>query len=51
MAQAQVEAVITMMQATSDQKLTILDTPDGQQYVIQIPPVAPKAGRRYARPV
>jgi hypothetical protein len=41
---AQVEAVITMMQATADQNLTIVDAPGGKQYVIQIPPVTPKAG-------
>ena len=44
MAQAQIETAITMMQATSDQKLTILDAPGGRQYVIQMPPVAPKTG-------
>lgn len=42
--QAQVEAAITMMQATSDQNLTVVDAPGGKQYVIQIPPVTPKAG-------
>jgi hypothetical protein len=44
LAQAQVEAVISMMQATSDQKLTVLDAPDGKKYVIQIPPVTPRVG-------
>jgi hypothetical protein len=44
MAQAHVEAVITMMQATSDPKLSIVDTPEGQEYIIQIPQVAPKSG-------
>lgn len=44
MAQAQVEAVITMMQATSDQKLTLVDTPHGTDYVIQLPPVTPANG-------
>jgi hypothetical protein len=43
-AQAQLEAVITMMQASSDPKLTVLDRSDGRWYVIQIPPVTPKAG-------
>ena len=43
LAQAQVETVIGMMQATSDQKLTTIDTPHGKQYVIQIPPVTPAA--------
>ena len=44
--QAQAEAVIAMMQATSDQNLTIVDAPGGKQYVIQIPPVTPKAGTK-----
>lgn len=43
LAQAQVETVIAMMQATSDQKLTTIDGPGGKQYVIQIPPVTPAA--------
>ena len=33
-----------MMQATSDQNLTVVDAPGGKQYVIQMPPVTPKAG-------
>jgi hypothetical protein len=41
MAQAQIEAVIGMMQATADQKLTVLETPQGRQYVIEMPPAAP----------
>ena len=44
LAQAQVEAVITMMQATSDQMLTVVDGPEGKKYVIQIPQVTSKAG-------
>jgi hypothetical protein len=45
LAQAQVEAVITMMQATSDQMLTVVDAPNGKKtYVIQIPQVTSKAG-------
>jgi hypothetical protein len=41
MVQAQMEAVIAMMQATADQKLTVVDTVDGRQYVIEIPAVVP----------
>jgi hypothetical protein len=41
MAQAQMEAVIAMMQATADQKLTVVDTAEGRQYVIEIPAVIP----------
>jgi hypothetical protein len=44
LAQAQVEAVITMMQATSDQMLTVVDGPNGKKYVIQIPQVTSKVG-------
>jgi hypothetical protein len=44
MVQAQIETVITMMQATADQKLTILESPAGRQYVIEMPPVTPKEG-------
>jgi hypothetical protein len=44
MIQAQIEAVITMMQATADQKLTILDSAAGRQYVIEMPPVTPTQG-------
>jgi hypothetical protein len=44
LAQAQVETVIGMMQATSDQKLTTIDAPGGRQYVIQIPTVTPAGG-------
>lgn len=42
LAQAQLEAVIAMMQTTADQKLTVVD--GGRQYVIQIPPVTPHDG-------
>ena len=39
--QAFVETSITMMQATSDQKLTVVEGPAGKQYVIEIPAVRP----------
>jgi len=42
MVQAQMEAVIGMMLATADQKLTVVDTAEGSRYVIEIPPVVPK---------
>jgi hypothetical protein len=41
LAQAQVEMVIGIMQATADSKLTTIDTPGGTQYVIQMPAVTP----------
>jgi len=41
MAEALVETVITMMQATSGQTLTVVDGPTGQQYVVETPPVTP----------
>ena len=44
MMQAQIEAVIAMMQATADQKLIVLDSAAGRQYLIEIPPVTPKEG-------
>lgn len=44
LAQAQVETVIGLMQATSDQKLTTIDGPGGKQHIIQIPTVTPPAG-------
>ena len=44
MAEAQLQAVITMMQATSDQKLSIVHAADGLQYVVEIPPVIPSGG-------
>jgi hypothetical protein len=42
MGQALVETAITMMQANSDQSLTIEDTPAGRQYVVETPAVAPR---------
>jgi hypothetical protein len=42
--EAQIEAVIGMMQATSDPKLSVVDAPDGRQYVIQIPQLTPARG-------
>lgn len=39
MATALAETVITMMQATSDQKLTVVEGPEGRRYVIEIPPL------------
>ena len=44
MAQAQIEAAVTMMQATSDQKLTIVDSPNGKQYIVEVPPMTLKSG-------
>lgn len=41
MVQAQMEAVIGMMQATADQKLSIVQAPEGPQYVVEIPPLIP----------
>jgi hypothetical protein len=41
MAQALVETSIGIMQAKSDQQLTVEDGPDGRRYVIEIPPVTP----------
>jgi hypothetical protein len=41
MIQAVIETSITMMQATSDQTLTVLDTSAGRQYIIEMPPVTP----------
>jgi len=41
MAQALVETAITMMQATSDQKLTVVEGASGRRYVVEIPPVTP----------
>src|SRR5688572_1346287 len=43
MVQALAETAITMMQATSDQNLTVLETSGGRQYIIETPPVAPAA--------
>jgi hypothetical protein len=41
MAQALVETSISMMQAKSDQQLTVEDGPEGRRYVIDVPPVTP----------
>ena len=48
LAQAQVETVISMMQATSDQMLTTVEAPGGTQYVIQIPTLTPANGASVA---
>jgi hypothetical protein len=40
MAQALVESIIRMMQATSDPTLTTQDTPSGRQYIVETPTVA-----------
>jgi hypothetical protein len=42
MAQALVETSIGIMQAKSDQQLTIEDGPDGRRYIVEIPPVTPQ---------
>jgi hypothetical protein len=41
MAQALVETTIGIMQAKSDQQLTVEEGPNGQRYIIEIPPVTP----------
>jgi hypothetical protein len=41
MAQALVETTIGIMQAKSDQQLTVEDGPNGERYIIEIPPVTP----------
>jgi hypothetical protein len=41
MAQALVETSIGLMQAKSDQQLTVEDGPAGKRYVIDVPPVTP----------
>jgi hypothetical protein len=43
MAQALAETSIGIMQAKSDQQLTIEDGPDGQRYIVEIPPITPKS--------
>jgi hypothetical protein len=40
MAQALVESIIRMMQATADPTLTTQDTPSGRQYIVETPTVA-----------
>ena len=42
MAQALVETSIGVMQAKSDQQLTIDDGPGGRRYIVEIPPVTPQ---------
>ena len=42
--QTLIETSITMMQAASDQNLTVLDTPTGRQFVIEQPRITPKSG-------
>lgn len=41
MAQALVETTIGIMQAKSDQQLTVEEGPNGRRYIIEIPPVTP----------
>jgi hypothetical protein len=41
MAQAMVETSIGIMQAKSDQQLTVEDGPTGRRYIVEIPPVTP----------
>ena len=41
MAQALVETSIGIMQAKSDQQLTVEDGPNGRRYIVEIPPVTP----------
>lgn len=41
MAQALVETSIGIMQAKSDQQLTIEEGPNGRRYIVEIPPVTP----------
>ena len=43
MAQALVETTIGIMQAKSDQQLTIENGPSGPRYIIEIPPVTPSS--------
>ena len=40
MVQAQIEAVLTMLQATGDGRVTIVDAPQGKQYVVEMPAVS-----------
>ncbi len=42
-AQAQMEVTIAMMQASADQNLSIVESPEGRQYVIQMPAVTSNA--------
>lgn len=41
MAEALVETAIGMMQATRDQKLTLVETAAGRRYVVEMPPITP----------
>jgi hypothetical protein len=41
MAQALIETSIGIMQAKSDQQLTVEDSPTGRRYIVEIPPVTP----------
>jgi len=43
LAEAQVEAIIGMMEATANQNLSIVDTAEGRQYVVQMPAAPPHA--------
>lgn len=42
--QAQAESVLKMMQITSDEHLTVVEGPEGRQYVIEMPPMPPVTG-------
>jgi hypothetical protein len=44
MGQALVETAVTMMQAASDQRLNVVDGPNGRRYVVEMPPVATSNG-------
>ena len=44
MGKALVESVITMMQAMSPQSLSLQDTADGRQYVIELPAATASSG-------
>jgi len=44
MIHAQIEAMLTMMQGSADQRVTVADTAAGRRYVITIPPTAPAQG-------
>jgi hypothetical protein len=44
MAQALVESIIRMMQATSDPTLTTQDTPSGREYIVETPTITPRDG-------
>ena len=44
MVHTQIETTLTMMQAAADQSVTVLDTPAGRQYVVQLPQTSPARG-------